>query len=178
MRCRPVAVLTTALLLSLGGAGAPLPAAAAAAETPPAKVAPSATVTDTVEEALAAEDLQRAVLARLEQAGQWRDLAERVALLETELDALAASATAKAELINPIDLDRQLRSLHRAGTTAVGDLATISRRLEHDGNALESEARKWQERRVFLESQGVPAPVLERDRKSTRLNSSHPDCSL
>ncbi len=80
------------------------------------------------------------------------------------LDALAASATAKAELIDPIDLDRQLWALHRAATTTVDDLGAIVRRLEHDGNALESEARKWQERRLFLETRLVPAPVLERAR--------------
>ncbi len=136
----------------------------AAAEASPAAVTPNTTVTDTVTQATASEELQRAALARLAQAGQWRDLEERVTVLEADLDALAAGAIAAAELIDPIDLDRQLRALHRAATSLVDDLASVVRRLEHDGNALESEVRKWQERLLFLEARLVPAPVLERAR--------------
>ena len=65
---------------------------------------------------------------------------------------------------HPIDLDRQLRALHRAATTIVDELGAIVRRLEHEGSALESDARKWQERLLFLEKRRVPAPVLDRAR--------------
>ena len=159
--CRaPKFVLATVLLLAYGLANA----VTAVPVTPPAAVVPAATVTNTVTQAIASEELQRAALARLEQAGQWRDLAQRIPVLEAELDALAASAVASSDPIDPIDLDRQLRALHRANTTAVDDLASIVRRLEHDDRALEAEARKWQERLSFLETRLVPAPVLERAR--------------
>ena len=90
-RCRAlIAVLSAATLLAPGFAGA-APATAATA-TPPAVAAPAPTVTDIVLGITASEDLQRATLARLEQAGQWRELADRVAALEARFDALPASA--------------------------------------------------------------------------------------
>ena len=55
------------LLCAPGFAGTP--ATAAAAETPPAALSPATTIADTVKEATASEDLQRAALARLEQSG-------------------------------------------------------------------------------------------------------------
>ena len=158
----PTVLLAVTLLFAPGFVGAQ--ATTATAVTPPATVAPSTTVADTVKEATASEDLQREALARLEQIGHWRDLAQRVTVLEADLDALAAGAMAAAELVDPIDLDRQLRALDRAATTVVDDLASIVRRLEHDDNALESEVRKWQERQLFLAARQVPASVLERAR--------------
>ena len=158
----PTVLLAVTLLFAPEFVGAQ--ATTATAVTPPATVAPSTTVADTVKEATASEDLQREALARLEQIGHWRDLAQRVTVLEADLDALAAGAMAAAELVDPIDLDRQLRAFDRAATTVVDDLASIVRRLEHDDNALESEVRKWQERQLFLAARQVPASVLERAR--------------
>ena len=43
--------------------------------------------------------------------GPWRDLDERATALEARVDALAASAAAQAESVDPLDLDRQLRTL-------------------------------------------------------------------
>ena len=130
----------------------------------PSTSAASTTVADTVKQAIASEDLHRAALARLEQAGQWRELAERVAALEEKFDALSAGAANRPELINSIELDRRLRGLHREAETLVENLAGIVQRLEHDGNLLEASARNWQEREQFLESQVVPPAVLERAR--------------
>lgn len=130
----------------------------------PAVSANPTSVADTVTQAIASEDLQRAALARLEQAGQWKGLSERVAALEAEFDALTAGAMSKPELINSIELDRHLRGLHREAATIADNIAAIVRRLEHDDNLLESNARNWQERASFLESQSVPATVLERAR--------------
>ena len=155
-------ILAATLWFSQGFAGAL--AATAAAETPPVTVAPSATVADTITQFFASEELQRAALARLEQAGQWRELDERDTALEARLDALAASAAAQAESVDPLSLDRQLRTLHRDAATVVDDLAAIVRRLEYDRNALEEGARKWQEQTLFLANQLVPASVLEHAR--------------
>ena len=175
MRRTPAAVLAATLLLSPGirrrarGGERRAPLQPRLPRRP--RAAPPATVTDTVTQATASEELQRAALARLEQAGRWRDLAQRVAALEAELDALAASAMAKAELVDPIDLDRQLRALHRAATTIVDDLATIVRRLEHDGNALEADARKWQERLRSWRRGSFPrrsSSARDRSRRSCR----------
>ena len=136
----------------------------AAVATPPGSSAPSTTVADTVTQTIASEDLQRTALAHLEQAEQWRRLSERVAALEEEFDRLTAGAMSKPELINSIELDRYLRGLHREAATIVEQVAAVVRRLEHDGRLLESSARNWQERTRFLESQVVPAVVLERAR--------------
>ena len=132
--------------------------------TQPGTGAASTTVADTVKQAIASEDLHRAALARLEQAGQWRGLADRVAALEEKFDALTAGAVSHPELINSIEFDRHLRGLHREAETIVENLAGIVRRLEHDGSLLEASARNWQERAQFLESQVVPPAVLERAR--------------
>jgi small-conductance mechanosensitive channel len=132
--------------------------------TQPSTGAASSTVADTVKQAIASEDLHRTALARLEQAGQWQGLAERVSALEEKLDALSAGAVSRPELINSIELDRLLRGLHREAETIVEDLAGIVRRLEHDGGLLEASARNWQDREQFLESQVVPPAVLERAR--------------
>ncbi len=72
--------------------------------------------------------------------------------------------SASAELVDSTDVDRQVRAVHRVVAAIVGDLEAIARRLEHDGNLLESNSRKWRERLSFLESQQVPAPVLARAR--------------
>jgi potassium-dependent mechanosensitive channel len=130
----------------------------------PAVSAHSTSVADTVTQAIASEDLQRAALARLEQAGLWRGLSDRVAALEEEFESLAAGAMSKPELINSIELDRHLRGLHREAATIADNIAEIVRRLERDDNLLGASARKWEERASFLESQSVPAAVLERAR--------------
>jgi potassium-dependent mechanosensitive channel len=132
--------------------------------THPATVAAPTSVADTVTQAIASEDLQRAALSRLEQAGQWRALSDRVAVLEEEFDSLSAGAISKPELINSVELDRRLRGLHREAATIADNIAAIVRRLEHDDKLLEASARNWQERASFLESQAVPAAVLERAR--------------
>jgi small-conductance mechanosensitive channel len=99
-------------------------------------------------------------------------LSDRVAALEEEFDSLTAGALSKPELINSIELDRHLRGLHRETVTIADNIAAIVRRLEHDGNLLEASAKNWQERASFLESQSVPAAVLERAR-SIRTKLQH-----
>ena len=159
LRWTPAAVLAAALLLSPGFATAQAPKAA---ETPAATATPPATLTDTVTRATASEELQREALARLEQAGQWRDLAKQVTALEAELDGIAASAPANAGLVDVLSQARQLRVLHHNVSTVVEELRLIVRQLEHDSNALDADARKWQERLPYLENRRVPAPVVER----------------
>jgi small-conductance mechanosensitive channel len=161
--CRTaIAALAAALLLGPGFAGAV--ETKAAAEPPPATHKPSATVTDTVAQAIASEDLRRAALARLEPAGRWRELAQRATTLEAELDSSTANAPANPQLIDVIRRARQLRVLHRDVSAIVNDLGVIVRQLERDRNALDSDAREWQERRVFLGDRLAPTPVLERAR--------------
>ncbi len=78
----------------------------------PAVSANPTSVADTVTQAIASEDLQRAALARLEQAGQWKGLSERVAALEAEFDALTAGAMTHELALAPgsylvgVDCDR------------------------------------------------------------------------
>ena len=132
--------------------------------THPSTDVASTTVADTVKQTIASEDLHRAALSRLEQAGQWQGLSDRVAVLEEEFDTLTAGAISKPELINSIELDRYLRGLHREAATIADNIEAIVRRLEHDDNLLEASARNWQQRASFLESQSVPAAVLERAR--------------
>ncbi len=151
-----------ALLLAPGFVGAV--ESTAASETPPVKAPAAATVTDIVKQFFASEELQRAALARLEQAGPWRELDERAIALAVRLDALAARAAAQAELIDPLDVDRQLRTFDRDAAAIVDGLATIVRRLEDDRRTLEADARKWREQTLFLEQQLVPALVLEHAR--------------
>ena len=91
--------------------------------TQPSTGAASTTVADTVKQAIASEDLHRTALARLEQAGQWRGLSERVAALEEKFDTLSAGAVNRPELIDSIELDRLLRGLPREAETIVEDLA-------------------------------------------------------
>ena len=91
-------------------------------------------------------------------------LSDRVAVLEEEFDTLTAGAISKPESINSIELDRHLRGLHREAEAIADNIAAIVRRLEHDDNLLEASARNWQQRASFLESQSVPAAVLERSR--------------
>ena len=158
--CRTPIVIVVATLLFVPGCVSAADATAAGG-TPPATLAAAATVTDAVTQFFASEELQREALARLDKAGQWRDVDERATALGARLDALAARAAAQAESVDPLDIDRQLRTLHRDAATIVDDLAAIARRLEHDRNALEADARKWQEQTLFLEKQLVPAPVLE-----------------
>ncbi|MBL8419638.1 MAG: mechanosensitive ion channel [Dechloromonas sp.] len=137
----------------------------------------STTVADTVKQAIASEDLHRGALARLEQAGQWRGLGERVAALEEKFDALSAGAVNRPDLINSIELDRHLRGLHREAETLVEHLAGIVRRLEHDGKLLEASVGNWRERAQFLESQGVPPAVLERTR-SIKVKLEHANARI
>ncbi len=120
------------------------------------------TVTDTITQAIASEDLHRETLARLEHAGEWKNLSQQVAVLELEFDALSAGAMNKPDLINSVELDRQLRGLHRETTTIVERISTIVRRLEHDDKLLESNVKTWQEHATFLEKQSVPSTVIER----------------
>ncbi len=101
-------------------------------------------------------------MARLEQAGQWRELADRVAALETKFDALPASPAAIGELIDAVTRARQLRGLHGEVSTVVDELEAAARQLEHDRRTLVADAQKWQERLVLLRGNAVPAPVLER----------------
>ena len=110
--CRALIVVLSAATLLAPGFASAAPATAATA-TPPAVATPAPTVTDIVLGITASEDLQRATLARLEQAGQWRELADRVAALEARFDALPASAAATGELIDAITRARQLRVLQR-----------------------------------------------------------------
>ncbi len=156
------ALLLAAVLQFVSGIGH-------AADTPPSVPAPTkpaaaATVADTITQILASEKLQRSVFARLEETTAPRDLPQRIGVLEAEVDALVANAKATAESMQPIDLDRRLRALRRAASTIVDDLGAIVRRLEHDGNALESDARRTRDGLAFLEKQLVPAPILERAR--------------
>jgi small-conductance mechanosensitive channel len=171
MRRTPIAVLTAVLLFVAGFAGAsaaqPAPSATAAATD-------STTVADAVSRVTATQDLQRAALAYVEQASRWRELAQRVTVLDGELYAVTQNAATPAEPLHPIDRDRELRALHRAATAIVDDLGAIVRRVEHEGSALEADARKWHERVVFLESRRVPAPVLERARSiETEVSSTY-----
>jgi len=160
LRGAQIAVLSAAMLLAPGFASA---ATTTAATTTPPAVAPlPPTVTDIVLGITASEDLQRATLARLEQAGQWRELADRVAALEARFDALPASAAATGELIDAITRARQLRGLHGEVSTVIDELGLIARQFEHDRRALDSDAQIWRERSSLLQSDGVPAPVLDR----------------
>ena len=159
--CRALVIMLAATLAFAPGV---VSAEASTSATQPSTGVASTTVADTVKQAIASEDLHRSALARLEQAGQWRGLAEHVAALEGKFDALSAGAVNRPELINSIELDRHLRGLHREAETIGENLAGIVRRLEHDGKLLEASARNWQERAQFLESQGVPPAVLERTR--------------
>ncbi|HEY5309762.1 MAG TPA: hypothetical protein VIK97_14715, partial [Casimicrobiaceae bacterium] len=135
--------------------------ATAATTTTPAAATPSPTVTDIVLGITASEDLQRATLARLGQAGQWRELADRVAALEARFDALPAGA-ATGELIDAITRARQLRVLHGDASTVIDELEVVARQLDHDRRALDSDAQKWQERSLLLEGKAVPASIRER----------------
>jgi potassium-dependent mechanosensitive channel len=136
--------------------------ATAATATPPAAVPPPPFVTDIVLGITASDDLQRATLARLEQAGQWRELADRVAVLEARVDALPARPAATGELIDAITQARQLRGLHGDTSSVIDDLEVVARQLEHDRLALDSDAQKWQERSSLLQGNSVPAPIRER----------------
>jgi small-conductance mechanosensitive channel len=159
--CRAlITVLSAALLLAPGFAGAaPTPAATA---MPPAVATPPPTVTDIVLGITASEGLQRATLARLEQAGLWRELADRVAVLEARFDALPAGTAATGELIDAITRARQLRALHGDVSTVIDELGLIARQFEHDRRALESDARKWREGLLLVQDDSVPAPIRER----------------
>ena len=154
--------MLAALLQFMPGSGGAVDAPAPG--PPPAKPAATATVAETIAELLASEKLQRSVLQRLEETAAPRDLPERIGELEAEADALAANARATAESMQPIDLDRRLRALQRAASTIVDGLGPLVRRLEHDGNALEADARGRHEGLAFLDKQLVPAPILERAR--------------
>lgn len=159
--CRALILALSATTLLAPGFASAAPATAATATPQPGAI-PEATVTDVVLGITASEDLQRATLARLEQARQWRELADRVAALEARVDALPAELAATEELIDAITRARQLRGLHGDASTVVDELGVVARQLEHDRRALESDAQKWQERLSLLQGKQVPAPVLER----------------
>lgn len=137
------------------------------AETPAAATTPPTTVTDTVTHVTASEDLQRATLARLEQAGRWQELGKRATTLEEAFEGLSASPAAKAELIDVITLARQLRALRGDVSTIVGELESIARQLERDRAALDSNARKWREHLSLLDGRHVPARIIERAQSTT-----------
>ena len=161
--CRAlIVVLSATTLLATEFAGAASATAATATATHSPVATPSTTVTDIVLGIVASEDLQRETLVRLEQAGQWRELADRVGVLETRVDALPTHAAASGELIDVITRARQLRVLHGDVSTIIDELGVAARQLEHDRRALDSDARKWQERSSFLQGELVPAPILER----------------
>jgi hypothetical protein len=160
--CRTPLIILAATLFSFSPGFAAV--TSVAAETPPTGQSADATISYTVTQFFASEELRRAALNRLVQAGQWRELDERAVALQMRIDALAARAAAEAESVDPLDLDRQLRTMHRDAATIVDDLAAIVRRIEYDRNALDADARKWQEQTLFLEKQLVPAPVLEHAR--------------
>ena len=73
-------------------------------------------------------------------------------------------------------LARQLRVLHRDVRPSSTISHSSSGSLEHDGNALDADARKWQERLSFLENRRVPAPLLERAR-SIEAEAASRECS-
>ncbi len=159
------ATLALALLFAPGFAGAE--AATDAAATPAA--AATASTTDRQPTPLAriaaSEDLQRAALARLEQAGRWRELAQRIAALEAQFAALAATHGGHRRA------DR-CRSPGLAGCGCcmatcrpiVDELGSIARQLEHDRHRARFRRPQWRERLSLLEGQRVPAPILERAR--------------
>ncbi len=159
--CRAlVAVLSAAALLAPGFAIAASETAATA--PPPAVATPAPSVTDIVLGVTASEDLQRVTLARLEQAGQWQALADRVAALEAKVDAIPALPAATGELIDAITQARQLRGMHGEASAIIDELEAVARQLERDRRALGSDAQKWQERLSLLRGNAVPASVLER----------------
>ena len=118
--CRMPVLMLAALLQFVPGNGGAADAPASRTSSP--KPAAAATVAETITQLLASEKLQRSVLARLEETTAPRDLPQRIGALEAEVDALAANAKAAAESMQPIDLDRRLRALHRAASTIVDDL--------------------------------------------------------
>ena len=132
--------------------------------TPADAATPAPTVTATVTHVIASEELQRATLARLEQAGSWQELGKRATTLEETFAGLAASPGVNAELIDVITLARQLRALRGEVSTIVDELEPIARQLEGDRASLDSDARKWREGLSLLAGQRVPARVLERAR--------------
>jgi potassium-dependent mechanosensitive channel len=154
----PSAILAAIVLLAPARAGAQAAATAPAAAPVPPKVV---TVADIVTQSNASETLLRTALAQLEQATRWHELARRTVSLEAGLVELSADASSRKGLVGLSALDRQLRILRGEATVNVEDLASIARQLERDGNALESDARNWQERRARMEERHVPAPLVE-----------------
>jgi hypothetical protein len=151
-----IAFLAAILLLAPGFSGATTTDAAA----PPAATAATTTVSDTLARIVASEELQRAALARLAEAGRWRELAQRTPVLEAQLADPAARVSATAELIDVITLARRLRVLRGDVSTIVDSLGSTARQLEHDRIALDSDARRWREGISQLEGQRVPEPIL------------------
>ncbi len=154
----PMAIPVAVLLLASWLSGAF--ATAAFARAPPAAVAPGATVTDTIARTTASEELQRAALAP-SRAGR---TVARPGAARSSRSRRNSMPWRWARCRRP---NRSIRSTSIASSgrcsapprTSVDDLGTIVRRIEHDGNALESDAREWRERLLFLENQNVPAPV-------------------
>ena len=168
---RPLVALLSATLFFAAGFAAAAPAAATAdpasapapaPATPTAGAAASQSVTDVVLGIGASEDLQRASLARLEQAGRWREWSDRVEAQQAGFDAFPASAAATGELVDTITRARRLRALHGEAATSIDELAAAARQLQHDRRALEADARKWHEGSSLLQGLAVPAPVQER----------------
>jgi potassium efflux system protein len=176
-------MLVPALLLASGLAGAE---ATTDTASRPSGVAPAATVADIVTQANASAALLRAAQAQLEQAGKWRDMAGRTSALEAGLEDLSADASSRIGLIGLTSLDRQLRVLRSEVATGVDGLASIARQIEREGDALESDARKWQERAAQMEERHVPAPLIESARSieaklghaGARLQASRDDVLL
>ena len=153
---------TLLALLLVASALAGAQAATSTAEAPAPAASAVMTVADTVAQIAASEDLQRAALAHLEQAQQWRDLARRTSVLEAEFHRLAMNRATQAELVELLGLEHRAWALKGGASAIVDELSSILRRLEHDRSALETEARMWQERLSFLRDRWVPASVLDR----------------
>ena len=158
--------LTATVAVVLWFAALPAGAETATPATPPVAATPPATVTESVTNVIASEDLQRATLARLEQAGRWQELGKRATALEQAFEGLAASPGEKAELIDVITLARQLHTLRGELSSIVNELESTARQLEHDRAALDADARKWRERLSLLDGQHVPPQILERARST------------
>ncbi|MDM0066657.1 mechanosensitive ion channel domain-containing protein [Variovorax sp. J31P207] len=151
-----------AFALLLWALFAGMPESAVAAEVAPPAPPAAATIADTIMQIGKSERMERAALARLKQSEAWRELSRRTTALETEFDSLALDNVAQAELMELLGLEHQARHLKDDSSAIVDELASILRRLEQDGNELETQARLWRERLVFLHDRLVPAPVIER----------------
>ncbi len=166
-------ILAGMLLLAMGLASERAHSAAPAAPPAASAAAPAeapkpvdATVTDTLAQVLDSEARQRAALVRLQQAANWREIAERSPPLGSDLDRLGASIAGRTGLTALVEAENRLVVLSRNIDAAADELASIARRLERDSAGLDAEARNWQQRLAFMEEQQVPAAILDRARSA------------